>query len=282
MYGVSQRTLRRVKIVSTLLNLLPLFLLGAISAALQATAPLPSNNPAYFGTNKTIHIDSQLGYATTGGGGEFAGTVEGYSTAFWCVDDQLYFNFGATQSADIIHLSDVNAHPGEVRYSGAQWTNTTAANGSFLPTDAAARYAMAAWLVSQYPGFDGTIDGTQAAKADAIQQAIWALTNNNSGYQQNAGFQTISPDNGVMSNGYWVNQALAHYSDVNPAHWAVVSWGAAPDGTLFTGPYNGASPAMQTFLVEAAPEPAFYGVLTVGLGGLILCRLRRQRHESVG
>ena len=287
--------------------------LGMASACI-AHASLALPNSTYLGIDDTVSIPGNLpgtsngynlGYVTTGGGGEFLGTITtgGASpttaqVAFWCVDDQLGFDpltgtvtAANTNTADVVLLSAIAANPTEVRYSGVTdggtpgWTNITA-NGSPLPTSATARYLMAAYLVQQYNGFSTTISAptpASAAQANAIQEAIWDITSNTSSTAQ-GGIGTLPPviaSNTVSltSTGYWVKQAIANYSTVNPNLWAVVSWGAnATTGALDVGNYSSASPALQTLLVEVpTPEPGLYGVVTLGLGGLYFGLRRRKR-----
>jgi hypothetical protein len=68
-----------------------------------------------------------------------------------------------------------------------------------------------------------------------------------------------------------------------------VSWGAEADGALDTGYYSEIpGGARQTFLVEldegplvhgftSTPEPGFYGILAIGLTGLLFAVKRRHK-----
>jgi hypothetical protein len=242
-------------------------------------------------------------------GGEFLGSVTrpeipnvqqkatDSSVAFWCVDDQEVFLFGDHSYADIIKLSDVAANPSYVRYGDVTnspnspatnvWTNQGTVGGQLanaLPSDAASRYKMAAWLVSQYAGFDQYIatTGADGAKDEAIQKAIWTITNT----QENTPNIYDSGTNAIgdPTVQYWINDAIQNYSSVNTAHWAVVSWGASQEGALYTGRYDSGTPGRQTFLVELdgtnallLPEPGFYAVLAMGFTGLIVISRRRKR-----
>jgi hypothetical protein len=269
---------------------------------------------SYTGTNITVQVNSQLGYSTQGGGGEFAGTLTNQSstinTAFWCVDDQEAFYWGESRPANVTLLSNVTTDASQVRYGNVTntstpiaWTNNGPVPGyaaDSLPALAQSRYTLAAYLVSQYPGFDGSIDQSLASdpgESDAIQEAIWAITNTNStvsngtnpGIYEN-GFTDLNGTTGGNADdsvAYWVNQALLHSSTVNPNGWAVVSWSAV-NGVLGTGGYGDSASTNQTFLVEVGstqiyttgaptPEPAFYGLLAAGLSGLFFAARRKNR-----
>jgi len=281
----------------------------SVMCASLAHASLTIPNASYLGINKYISIPTgqagtsngyNLGLPVGPGGGEFLTTLSntGSSSASnilvgaWCVDDQLFVDPANpiatthTNVGNVISMNDLAATPGlsTVRYSNVTnggspgWTNTVA-NASALPTSALARYEMAAYLVSQYTGFSATISGS-AARENAIQQAIWAITNNSTPTQQQAGHSAISAIGGVTTTGYWVNQALLNYSSVDTRQWAIISWGAAVDGTLNTGGYLTASPALQTFLVLTTipvPEPGFYGAMALGLTGLFMVMSRRKK-----
>lgn len=285
--------------------------LGCASLAM-ATAP---TYPGYAVTlggavniNQSIQITGQLGYQTAGGGGEFSGTLNGVAAAFWCVDDQEAFGFGQSGLANVTRLDQISQiDPSATRYGNVtstsdvnnpgQWLNTGGNLSNF--TTAADRYRLTAYLVSQYQGFDTSIDGSTAAlqnQANAIQQAIWAITNTtlpqgalNGSIYTNAYRSvtaTTGPDPVNDSVAYWIDQATQHVGQVNPLGWAVVSWGADSAGNLYYGSYSAAQSTNQTFLVELtgqpglsgslAPEPGFYGVLAVGLGALIFV-VRRKR-----
>ena len=249
---------------------------GAVSAF--AAAPLP--NASYLGISKNIQVTSYNGTGTAGGGGAFNGTVSGFATTFWCVDDQLYFSFNQSGLANVIGLNQIVANDTRVRYGNVHngvgsphWTNQTS---PALPDSAQDRYRMAAYLIGQYDfatagnpqsGLAGT------AKNNSIQNTIWALTNNTSLTAQNLAAVTTP-------NAYWLAQAIANYQTIDLTKWAVVSWTVDSLGHLGTGAYNTANGARQTFLVQVVPEPRFYGiVLTLGLG--LMVWVRRRRTESV-
>jgi hypothetical protein len=278
--------------------------LCGVSLVFADYQPLP-NTGGYTGVDFGLSITGYVN-STVDGGGEFYGTVTpsdsvypSVITNFWCVDDQEVFAFGQTGTANITPLGSIGAPNANspVRYDNVgtgtyTWTNTTVPTGAdsslTLPTDAQDRYQMAAYLVSLYNfSSNSTVDN------NAIQEAIWAITNNNSGNgtpgQYEPGYSDLSLASGPV-NGY-VQQAFEYYQNptkgASLSNWAVVSWGASATGVLGSGAYNASNSANQTFLVElgtgsgttgtgvsngggggATPEPGFYGLLALGLGGL--------------
>jgi hypothetical protein len=301
-----------------------LLLMGTSLALANAPTPGYAVSSGYVGIDQGIQVNGQDGYQTAGGGGQFQGTLSnstlGSSAAsFWCVDDQEAFYFGESGLANITLLSNTatidsaSTHYGTVLNSTnpnnpGQWLNTGAIPGysTSLATEntAADRFTLAAYLVTQYPGFDTSITGNTTAaqnEADAIQQAIWAITNTTLTSADYAGiyennYRSVSATTGALnvdSSAYWIDQAISNASRVNRNGWAVVSWGASPTGTLNTGGYaDGSNSTNQTFLVELTgttpliptgggqgntPEPSFYGALTVGLASMIFAVRRRKK-----
>lgn len=259
-----------------LLKLIPALAIASVAFG----GPAPLSNPSDLGLARNLVMggtpsgSSQLGV----GGGEFLGTVNSDSTLFWCVDDQESFAPGDTGLGNVTLLQNVASQASFVKYGNVtnagspHWTNTSDTFDSVaLPSDATSRYDMAAYLVTQYDGFVANEVGavvSNTAKNLAIQQAIWALTNNSS---LSGGFTAISGnDANNTTDQYWVHQALANYSSVNQGAWAVVSWATDATGKLSTA-------NKQTFLVQvtATPEPRFYGLLTLGL--LAACFFVRRR-----
>jgi hypothetical protein len=259
-----------------------LFLTLTVTATVALADPAPITSPSDIGLARSLDLiatppgSSQMGV----GGGEFSGTVNGYSTLFWCVDDQEEFNFGDTGFGNVTLLGNVSANSNFVKFGNVtnggspHWTNTTDTfDGVTLPGDATSRFEMAAYLVSQYSGFTSSESGAIVANTSqdlAIQEAIWSLTNNSS---LSGGFSTISGnDSNNTTDQYWIHQALLNYAGVNTADWAVVSWTTDGSGNL------NLQSAKQTFLVQVAPtpEPRLYGVLMVAMAGLCFFARRRQ------
>ena len=239
--------------------------LFAVAVALPAAAAPLTNSPTYLGLAKQVVVSSSLGLAA-GGGGSFQGTVEGSITAFWCVDDQLNFSFGNSGLGNVILLSGVsptNTQYGNVTNAGSpKWTNAFDLSGDPLPSSAAARFEMAAYLISQYDGFNTSVASN--AKNDAIQRAIWAITNNDTpGVLTGWSALSGSESGPVTDVAYWVEQARQSYTSVDTSTWAVVSWVVGADGNL------AGTPDRQTFLVQVSavvPEPSAAVLYGVGLG----------------
>src|SRR5450755_3295717 len=139
-----------------------LFLTLTVSAAVALADPVPLSNLNDFGLARSLAItgtpsgSSQMGI----GGGEFAGTVNGDSTMFWCIDDQELFTPGDSGLGNVTRLQDVAAQSNFVKFGNVTnagspaWTNTSDTFDSVsLPSDAATRFAMAAYLITQYNGF---------------------------------------------------------------------------------------------------------------------------------
>jgi hypothetical protein len=259
-----------------------MFLTLTVTATVAFADPAPITNSSDIGLAQSlVLIDTPSGSSQMGvGGGEFAGTVNGYSTLFWCVDDQEEFTFGDSGYGNVILLSNVAANSSFVKYGNVTnsgtpgWTNTTDTFDSVtLPGTATSRFEMAAYLVSQYNGFTGSESGaivSNTAQDLAIQEAIWSLTNNST---LSGGFSTISGnDSDNTTDQYWIHQALLNYASVNTGDWAVVSWTTDSSGNL-----NWQS-NKQTFLVQVAPtpEPRFYAFLILAMAGLFFFARRRQ------
>lgn len=264
-------------------TLMFLTLTAGAAVALADPAPISTSN---LGLAQSLVLsDTPAGSSQLGvGGGEFAGTVNGASTLFWCVDDQEEFYFGDSGYGNVIQLQNVAADSNYVRYGNVTnggtpgWTNTTDTVDSVpLPGDATDRFAMAAYLVSQYNGFTGSESGAvvQNTPVDlAIQEAIWSLTNNSS---LSGGFSAITGnDSDDTTDQYWIHQALLNYASINLADWAVVSWTTDSVGNLSW------TSNKQTFLVQVAPtpEPRFYGFLIAAMAGLVFFARRRQLAQA--
>lgn len=262
--------------------------LTTISAIVAFADPAPITSSSDIGLARSLVLsDTPAGSSQLGvGGGEFAGTINGYSTLFWCVDDQEEFTFGDSGYGNVTLLNNVDASASSVKYGNVTnggtpgWTNTTDTfDSTALPSDAASRFAMAAYLVSQYNGFVSNESGAIVADGSvdlAIQEAIWSLTNNTN---VSGGFNTISGnDADDTTDQYWVHQALLNYAGVNTADWAVVSWTTDSLGNLDL------QDRKQTFLVQVAPtpEPSTYGFLAAAMIALFFVARRKQIAQAKG
>ena len=139
-----------------------IFLTLTVAATVVLADPAPISNPNDIGLARSlVLIDTPAGSSQLGvGGGEFAGTINGDSTLFWCVDDQEEFTFGDSGYGNVTLLQNVGADASSVKYGNVTnggtptWTNTSDTfDSAALPSDATDRFAMAAYLVSEYNGF---------------------------------------------------------------------------------------------------------------------------------
>jgi hypothetical protein len=260
-------------------------------ASISTAAPaLPED---YIGLYKglTVYTNGVGYYYPVLNGGGFRGTFQSgpgqsgssFDTTVWCVDSQLFFSPGSSAEANVIRLSDAaHFNATYVRYAGVNpWNGSGSYAGEFSydvglgGNDIALnRYKMAAWLVSKYTGFpDGpnVNNGTDAGlKNKAIQRAIWRTIYNGVA-PAGSGEITGDIDDGVVGYATWLAAAAANYASVSTSEWAVVSWDVDEDGALNN------SLKKQTFLVRTVvPEPGFYGLLALGLGGLFYARQRRR------
>jgi hypothetical protein len=217
-----------------------------------------------------------------GCGGAFTATVGGIANVtLWCVDSQEFDQ--ANYTANIVSLNTLATtfdNGTQVRY-GSVGQTPTATNGNWLyslsgvtglsnPSNALTRYELAAVLISMYQPQQAPTDASNANN-DAIQQAIWQVTENNTiAAGSNPGQGTNGQPNLGTLESTWIQTAANMLGSVNFSDWAVVS-GAYSNGALLGAP-NG----VQTYLVEVTPEPRFYGLLLVGLLGLCGIVYRRR------
>jgi hypothetical protein len=287
---------------------LALLFLGGLALA----GPLPSYD--YVGINKaikvsssgypnTIDIKTSSGSSTTVTGGGFTAqmskngsTPYTATTTVWCVDSQLGFLSNTALQANVTSLTNAGAFSSQVRYgglsgnTGGAYNNSTVANRAKFVYDvgltgaadnALNRYKMAAYLVAQYNGFPAgpadtlPLGGADNDKNDALQRAVWKIMYNNSGSNKWS-FSGLDIAAGAPGGMNWVQTALSFIQNPNNqsffSKWAVVSWDVTDSGDLNSRD----TPDMQTFLVQVVPEPSFYGLLALGLGGLFLAARGRK------
>jgi hypothetical protein len=214
-----------------------------------------------------------------GCGGGFTATVGGKANVtLWCVDSQEFDQPNYT--ANILSLNTPAAtfdNGTQVRY-GSVGQSPVLSNGNWLydlsgivsnSNNALTRYELAAILITMYQPQEAPTDASNPNN-DAIQQAIWQVTENNTiaaGRNVSQGTNG-QPNLGSLSS--LVATAVTELGTFNFNNWAVVS-GAYSNGALL-GPPN----AVQTYLVEVTPEPRFYGLLLVALLGLCGIVYRRR------
>ena len=265
-------------------------LLLAAGVALASPVPVPGSQlgtglPVEVQTNPATSYPAYPSYPVSvsgvGVGGGFAGILNGVPTTFWCVDSQIYLNRGTNSYlANAVRLTDLNqgVWDGKTRYEDVSGYKGDSADGPGWilnlgdPFNSAeVRFRMAAWLVSQYSGFPAG-PSVSDTRNQAIQRAIWRIMLNETETANQTNSSILSGDvsTGAPAGGTWIDAALSYvsagYSDDFFHHWAIVSGGLMPgdDGYVFD-PNN----KKQTFLVRAAPEPGFYGLLALGLAGLL-------------
>ena len=265
----------------------PVVLLAALSVISLHAGPVPIS-PSQLGVQAISGLSTNgagvCNIPNVGGcGGGFSATVAGTpGVTLWCVDSQL-FDTNSTYTANIVSLN--TAEPSfdngtQVRYGSVG----TLGNGNWLydisgvsgvtnPDNALTRYRLAAVLITMYNPQQAPAD---SSSNDAIQQAIWQLTENDTipaprNVSQGTNGQ---PALGPLNSGLLATAAgmLGGFSFNS---WAVAS--GAYDGVNHT--LLGAPHAIQTYLVEVTPEPRFYGVLLVSLLGLIGMIHRRRTIE---
>ena len=241
-------------------------------------------------TSSPYYLDKPAGmYGYNYGAGGFTATVEGQETVLWCVDSQLWVATSPLR-ANVVLIEDIpaaDANPSTVqpvRYGDVgvvgSWTNDLSAILGVADPNlntAKTRFSLAAYLISQYSDTDSDGFGPDAKTATdkAIQRAIWTITHNNSmgSLADTAGYSLIHGAAGTTdptTERYWIEQAYANLASVQLDRWAVVSWVALDaSGALST------RDDIQTMLVQVVPEPGFYGLLALGLAGIVLRRYRR-------
>jgi len=244
----------------------------ALTLTSLCAGPVPIT-PAQLGYNPSVTFgpSGQPEYlvcpadVSGGCGGAFTENIGGINATIWCVDSQLDVHWGDTYPA---YIEDLNGTPGpfdanHVHYDGVTtagpggWSySLPGLNAGIDPNSAKTRFELAAILISQYQPGASMPDNT--AYNQAIQDAIWRLTENNSP-------QTLTNPNADA----WVTFAENSLNSMSSAsvssffsQWAVVSGG----WDLASGTFSGTQ--YQTFLVQVTPEPRFYGLLLVGLLGL--------------
>jgi hypothetical protein len=115
------------------MKLSPIFLTLTLATTAAFADPAPISNPNDIGLARSlVLIKTPAGSSQMGvGGGEFAGTINGDSTLFWCVDDQEEFSFGNSGYGNVTLLQNVGANSSFVKFGNVtnggppHWTNIT-------------------------------------------------------------------------------------------------------------------------------------------------------------
>jgi hypothetical protein len=271
---------------------------GHHNAGLETQADVVGNGGRFSG-----YVNTSGFYNTSGGAASLNQNIKLYTPAqpdvpgnstgtaplanttrinLWCVDNQLSFEPWKAYQANILTLNYIGGAY-DIRYENLPLNGDGFANpipnnlgvANLSPDQAAFRYRMAIWLVTQYEGAGGAGDYRNPLNNDrnkAIQHAAWAV-------MDTTGNGPATAINAYSKNGhtssYWFNEAATwvagNFNHNLFKRWAVVSaWNTA--GGLSNNP---ASDRVQTFLTEV-PEPGFYGLLALGLSGLFVAIKRRR------
>jgi hypothetical protein len=188
---------------------------------------------------------------------------------------------GSTYLANVTPLIGLNqgSWNGTARYenvTGSHWHTTFGVVNSVNMDTADARYRMAAWLISQYSSFPNG-PSANISTNKAIQSAIWRVMLNDTLPQDPDVYSLATSAGAPVGYANWIDAAEAyvsqHYNDPFFHDWAIVS-GAVK---LSNGNWVFDScKKKQTFLVQVAPEPGFYGIVGLGLAGLFFATRKRR------
>lgn len=248
---------------------LPSTVLNSSGYQLNTPVTVPSGNPTY-----------PVSFSFGSGGG-FTSTIDSTNTIMWCVDAEEDISPPTTYNADLVKLSTISTNSSYTRYgsvSSSQWQLKLSGDNTALQ-----RYEMAAYLISQYPGYPVGPSPSNTLTDQELQAAIWETMWNSSVTPQggltyskvsNGGGTFNTADETAVSN--YVSQAETFVNNSANAsffnNFAVVSGGVNSSGSL-------QSPGVQTYIVplyspSAVPEPASIVLLGSLLAGV--CVLTRR------
>jgi hypothetical protein len=222
-----------------------------------------------------------------GGGGGAEATLNGVGVQIYCDNFANEIYLGSTNSANVTQLGS-SENLDETRFGEvSSWTSidltdtssTGIADDAFFNSGsgdtAAARYAMAAYLVSQY-----SIPGGNSESNNQIQEAIWTLMDpaaygsgtpliDPSGYAQ--------PTTDLEAAAFWYSEGGA--TNAFLSQFEVVSDANMTPGTSADG-YVGVGGFQEQIVYTPAPEPRGSIWMLIGLfgvGGFLLQRARAQK-----
>jgi hypothetical protein len=235
-----------------------------------------SANPVTLQTNT-------YNFQLPGGGGGIQGTLNGQPQELFCDDFANEIHVPATYSANVTILS-TTANLSDTRFGEldpTDWTTITLTGGTMaqddffnsgVGTEAIVRYALVAYLVSQYNVGVGV-----TAANDELQKAIWTLmdpsgeTINISGYPSDVSSDLLAAENwylGIETNTSALNAFLMKFEVVS-------------DSTM-TGSRTGLGVGgFQEQIVET-PEPrAIWSLICLLCIAAFLVRRHRSRSAGV-
>jgi hypothetical protein len=274
------------------------FLLSLFAAVCAAAYPssgsLDVTGPSDFVGTYTITGHNQP--TETGYGGGFEGKIsannQNYIQMLYCVDfsnDVTIpdWNIGVnltpiaagTQFQNDTRFGDVTIWRPVQNYlpTGDPHLSSTVINTVNNAT-ALERYQMAAYLVSNYTFFNHALPASNQIYSDAtdrgIQSAIWAILDPTS--------DLYVPPKSLTDSGninYWLTQAAQWLPTANtPTGEQLLSRFRIVSDAKIASNLNPTQVGIQEF-ITSVPEPGFYGMMGIGLAGL-LWMARRRRNSS--
>ena len=224
-----------------------------------------------------------------GGGGQFTaylGPVDTQNLLVYCVDDLNEIGVPSTNTDNITDLANMPAY--NVTANNFTRYGETAPS-SFTPiinvdnpppavtmSDATAqqRYAMAAWLTTQYIFPISSANNAQTATDDEIQNAIWTLLDATSAVHNSCPDATISSSacgigvsNQLAAAQNWINGQISAGTLTAFENTVVIYSDANIASQSGTARYSGTTQEMIGF-TTATPEPATLAMLGAGLAML--------------
>jgi hypothetical protein len=219
------------------------------------------------------------------GGGQFTaylGPVDTQNLLVYCVDDLNFINVPSTNTDNITDLANMPAYTVTTN-NFTRYGET--APGSFTPiltvdnpppsvtmSDATAqdRYAMAAWLITQYAFPVSGATNAQLAADDEIQNAIWTILDATSTVHNGCPDSTITSAactagiSAQIGNAQaWINGQISAGTLMAFENTVVIYSDANIAGQFNPARYSGTTQEMIGF--TTTPEPATLAMLGAGL-----------------
>jgi hypothetical protein len=279
------------------------FLLALFAAVCAAAYPssgsMDVTGPSDFVGTYTLTGHNQP--TETGYGGGFEGNItannQNYIQMLYCVDfsnDVTIpdWNIGVnltpiaagTQFQDDTRFGDVTSwRPVQDYLPASDPSLSSSVITTINNATALERYQMAAYLVSNYAFFNNALPTSTEVYSDAtdrgIQSAIWAILDPTSDLYVPP---TSLSDSGDIN--YWLSKAAQWLPTANTtAGEQLLSRFVIVSDAKIAGSLNPTQVGIQEFITPVAPvpEPGFYGVVGIGLAGLLwMARRKGQQLES--